>query len=164
MGHPVVNYSSLTEILGDKKSCGPGVALIRADAETLKKYEMDQHERIAKLEMKEILYVKKFDDGSRATVVVLTKPGLVVRGYAICIPRDQYVKSVGRILARARALRAVTNKRSGGHTKVLRVNPLEPPREEVCMALHMVDAMGGFKWIHSAVLTPEESALAARIR
>lgn len=163
MRHSGINYSSIKEILVNNKSCGPGVALIRADAETLKKYEMDQHERIAKLEMKEILYVKKFDDGSRATVVVLTKPGIVVRGYAICIPRDQYVKSVGRILARARALRAVTNAHSGGHTKVLRVNPEEPPRE-VCMALHMVDAMGGFKWIHNAVLTPEERALAVRIK
>jgi hypothetical protein len=85
--------------------------------------EKEQCNEIKALGKQETVYVTHYKDGSRATVVVLWDHGAgtdissqmeIVRGAAVCVPKDEYVKIIGRIVARGRALRAAKTGRPKG--------------------------------------------------
>jgi hypothetical protein len=55
-------------------------------------------------------YGRQFDESRRATLAYiydLTKPeeGMLTFGFAVCNPRDQYCKRIGRTIALGRALK-----------------------------------------------------------
>jgi len=119
--------------------------------------EEGQREVLKGLGLKELHYMKKFEDGSRAVVVLLwdEDKGRMWRGCTACVPQDQYVKSVGRMIARGRALRAVKNDTPTGEIK--------RGRCEGCEAIEWIyDAFGEYKAARTAKWTAEETALVSR--
>lgn len=88
--------------------------------------EKEQCNEIKAMGKQETVYVTHYKDGSRATVVVLWDHGAdtdirpqmeIARGAAVCVPKDEYVKIIGRIVARGRALRAAKTGRARGEMK-----------------------------------------------
>ena len=132
--------------------------------------ETEQRAEVKSLGKQETVYVTRYEDGSRATVVALwdheadtdiSSQMEIARGAAVCVPKDEYVKIIGRIVARGRALRAAKTGKSKGEMKrtekehlrrrtVLRLTTLDriPPRTlqpAACDALMWLRTIGRYK-------------------
>lgn len=130
--------------------------------------ELGQKDKVKNLGLRELHYMKKFDDGSKAMVVLLWKDGRSYRGCTACVPQDQYVKAVGRVIARGRALRVVMEEDKAaqkGKSEPKNTGGIKRGTVEIpgCDAIKWIKSrFGKYKATGGVDWTAEETALVTR--